>query len=175
MRRKEGRKRQKNSNCLGTCEKAAENGGSGGCFRRPFHLTLTRGPRRFRLLRQALTVSSLHVQAVSLLFFPPSSHKGPILGSSTSDPEIDFSRSLVGHGSRYMWDSVPICPSPSLPYSSPSLSLGVYPLSSPTRAFNHERNTIVISPCLSSSALDGFREPSKGRMMTLSSAQFGVV
>jgi hypothetical protein len=29
---------------LGACEKAAENGDSGGCFRRPFHLTPIREP-----------------------------------------------------------------------------------------------------------------------------------
>jgi hypothetical protein len=48
---------------------------------------------------------------------------------------------LVGHGSRYMWDSVPIYPwpSPSLPYSSSlSLSLDVYFLSSLTWAFNSD-------------------------------------
>jgi len=50
---------------------AAENGAFGGSFRRPFHRTPTRGPRRFRLLRQALAVASLHVQAGSWLFFPP--------------------------------------------------------------------------------------------------------
>jgi len=74
--------------------------------------------------------------------------------SSTSDPEMDFSRSLVGHGSRYMWDSVPIY-RPRLRFLTrpPSLSLGVYSLSSRTQAFNHERNTVAISP--SSSALDG--------------------
>jgi hypothetical protein len=44
--------------CPVPCETAAENGGSGGCFRRR--------PRRFRLLRQALTVLSLHMQAASL-------------------------------------------------------------------------------------------------------------
>jgi len=43
---------------------AAENGAFRGCFRRAFHRTPTREPRRFRLLRQALTVSSLHVQVV---------------------------------------------------------------------------------------------------------------
>jgi len=96
------------------------------------------------------------VQAISILFSP-----GTYFGSSTSDPEMDFSRSLVGHGPRYMWDSVPVClsPSPSLPYSSPSLSLGVYSLSSRTQAFNHERNAIAISSCLS--ALDGSREPGR--------------
>jgi len=46
---------------------------------------------------------------------------------------MDFSRSLICHGSRYMWDSVPISPSPSLSLPYPiSLSLGVYSLSSRT-------------------------------------------
>jgi hypothetical protein len=99
---------------------AAENDAFGGCFRRPFHSTPTRGPRRFRLPRQALTVSNLLLQAISILF----SH-GTYFGSSTFEPEMDFSRSLVGHDSRYMWDSVPICPSPSLslPYSGPLFKL----------------------------------------------------
>jgi hypothetical protein len=39
---------------------------------------------------------------------------------TASDAGMDFSRSLAGHGLRYMWGSTPICPSPSLPYS-PSL------------------------------------------------------
>jgi hypothetical protein len=39
----------------------------------------------------------------------------------------------------------------------PSFELGCYSLSSRTQAFNHERNAIAISPCLS--ALDGSREP----------------
>jgi len=47
-------------------EMAAENGGFRDCFQRPFHRTSAHGPRRFRLLRQALTVSSLHVQATDL-------------------------------------------------------------------------------------------------------------
>jgi hypothetical protein len=65
--------RTTNKYCQGTCEKAAENGGSGGCFRRPFHRTPTRGPRRFRLLYQALT--SL-LQPLSLLhsFAMPTIH-----------------------------------------------------------------------------------------------------
>jgi hypothetical protein len=41
----------------------------------------------------------------------------------------------------------------------PSLSLGVYSLSNRTRAFNHGRNAIEISPCLL--ALDGSREPGR--------------
>jgi hypothetical protein len=41
----------------------------------------------------------------------------------------------------------------------PSLSLGVYFLSSRARAFNHECNIVVIPYSLSSLALDGSREP----------------
>src|SRR5438045_5353930 len=50
---------------------------------------------------------------------------------------------------------------PRLPFLTrpPSLSLGVYSLSSRTQAFNHERNAIAISPCLS--ALDSSREPGR--------------
>jgi hypothetical protein len=43
----------------------------------------------------------------------------------------------------------------------PPLSLGVYSLSSRTRAFNHKRNNIAVPPCPSSSALDGSREPGR--------------
>jgi hypothetical protein len=54
--------------------------------------------------------------------FPYFSHFGP----STSDPEMVFFRSFVGHGLLHMWDSVPICPlpSPSLPYSSSLFEVG---------------------------------------------------
>ena len=52
--------------------------------------------------------------------------RGPILAPRPLTPEMDFSRSLAGHGSQYMWDFVPICP------------LGIYFLSSRTRAFNHQ-------------------------------------
>jgi hypothetical protein len=65
---------------LRTCGMAAENGAFVGCFRRPFHRT-----------------QHVHVQAISILF-----SQRTYFGSSTSDPEMDFSRSLVGHGSRYM-------------------------------------------------------------------------
>jgi hypothetical protein len=47
-----------------TCEKAAENGASGSCFRRLFHRTLTVRLAAWALT-QASTVSSLHVQAGS--------------------------------------------------------------------------------------------------------------
>src|ERR1700726_3838201 len=109
-------------------------------------------------------------------FFPspppsPPSPQGPILasrqgtyfGSSTSEPEMEFSRSLICHGSRYMWDSVPIYPSPSLslPYLTSLFELGCLLSFQPNRAFNHERNPIAISPCSSSSALDGSCEPGR--------------
>src|SRR5271169_5116114 len=65
------------------------------------------GPHHLCIV-QLLNGLSLHVPAISILF-----SQGTYFGSSTSNPEMDFSRSLVGHGSWYMWDSVPICPSPS--------------------------------------------------------------
>jgi hypothetical protein len=140
---------------------AAENGAFGGLFWRPIHHTPTRGPRRFRALTPSFNSFEPPCAGWFLTFLPPTSRQGTYFGSSTSELEMDFSRSLICHGSRYMWGSVPICPSPSisLPYSS--LSLNVYSLSSRTRAFNHERNTIIISPCSLSSALDGFRKPGK--------------
>jgi hypothetical protein len=73
------------------CEKAAENGVFGGCFRRCFHHTPTPGPRRFRLSRQAFTVSSRHAQVwflelrgagyLNLLLFPQSWHPSAPGGS----------------------------------------------------------------------------------------------
>jgi hypothetical protein len=38
-----------NHKSLGTCEKAAENGALGGCFRHPFHQRPSRAPGRFNL------------------------------------------------------------------------------------------------------------------------------
>ena|ERR1700722_19405831 len=83
------------------------------------------GPHHFRLLRQALSVSSLHCTGC---FLTPPSRKGPILAPRPLTLEMDFSRSLVGHGLRYIWDSVPIClsPSPLLPYSSSLFELGCF-------------------------------------------------
>ena len=62
------------------------------------------------LLRQALTGLSLYVASCfpnilsSLILL-----QATYFGSSTSDTEMDVSRSLVGHGSQYMGDSVPVC------------------------------------------------------------------
>jgi hypothetical protein len=68
------------------------------------------------LLRQALTGISLYVAGYFLTFFLPSPIllQGTYVGSSTSDTEMDVSRSLVGHGSQYMGDSVPVCLSPEV-------------------------------------------------------------
>src|SRR2546421_3608556 len=92
-------------------------------------------------------------------FSPPSPHpsdKGPILAPRPLNPKwtslsISYMSWLaVVHRPRFRFLTRP-----------PPLSLGVYSLSSRTRAFNHERNTIAVSPCSSSSALDGSREPGR--------------
>jgi hypothetical protein len=50
---------------------AAENGAFWGCFRRPFHRTPTRGPRRFRLLRQGLQSVTKSLKNVARAFWVP--------------------------------------------------------------------------------------------------------
>jgi hypothetical protein len=56
--------------------------------------------------------------------FPSPFSQATYFGFSTSDPKMDFSRPLASLGSRHMWDSVPICLSSSLPYSSSLSELG---------------------------------------------------
>ena len=92
---------------------------------------------------------------------PPSSHKGPILASRPLTPKwtsLDFLWVMAGGICGTLSPSVHL---PRLRFLTrpPSLSLGIYSLSSRTRTFNHERNTIAIPPYPSSSALDGSREP----------------
>src|SRR5271163_767464 len=61
---------------------------------------------------------------------------------------------------RSIWGTLsPFAHRPRFLTRPPSLSLGVYFLSSRTRAFNHERNTAAIPHSLSSPALDSSREP----------------
>jgi hypothetical protein len=103
-----------------------------GGFRRPFHPALTRGPHRFKLVLCSCASLDDFEPLRRRLFpdiLPPLSlipSQETYFRSSTSDAEMDFSRSLAGHGSHYMLDSVPICPSPSpsLPYSSSLSKLG---------------------------------------------------
>src|ERR1700734_1396965 len=60
---------------------------------------------------------------------------------------------------------VGLCPHLSIALAFASLpdllELGCLLSFQPNRAFNHEQNPIAISPCSSSSALDGSREPGR--------------
>jgi hypothetical protein len=75
---------------LCTCEKAAENGAFGSCFRHPFHRTPTRASGRFNLFlgpgapsaQRASTAEPLLIFSTSTLTHPshlPPSLEGPIL------------------------------------------------------------------------------------------------
>jgi hypothetical protein len=80
---------------------------------------------------------------------------GTYFGSSAS-PKMDLSRSVLWvmalgvYGTRF-----PTVHCPLLLTRPPSLSLGIYFLSSRTRALNYECTIITTSPCLSPSTLDG--------------------
>jgi hypothetical protein len=106
----------------------------GDCFRRLFHRTPTRASHRFnlfRLSRQASTVLSLprrpfliFSSSIFCLHLPVTPS---FLGTNTGDlfrllDPCARKRLLsiypADYGSRYIWDSVPICQSPSPPYSS---------------------------------------------------------
>ena len=80
--------------------KAAENGIAGGCFRCPFYRALTRGPRRFKLVLCSCAKAFYSFESLRagyfLTFFPPLTlSQATYFGSSTSDAEMDFSRSLA--------------------------------------------------------------------------------
>jgi hypothetical protein len=130
----------------GTCERAAENGASGGCFRRPFHCTPTRRPRRFKLtppsfdgfepLRCTLTFSPL----------PSPPRKRPILAPrplTLKWTSLDLLRVMVRGICGTLFPPVH---RPHFLTHPPSLRLAVYFLCSPTRVFNHE---ITIPSCRS--------------------------
>jgi hypothetical protein len=83
-----------------TCEKAAENGAWGGCFRRRFHRTPTREPRRFKPFSRSCAKPSTR------RLFPDSSpslptfYKGPILAPRPLSPKwtsLDFLRVVPGN------------------------------------------------------------------------------
>jgi hypothetical protein len=85
---------------LGIYEKAAENGILSTTPQ-------TREPRRFKLVwRQAWTVFEPPQRMLVPDILPPFpsnpkklSYRGPIFGPRPLTPEMDFSRSLAGHGS----------------------------------------------------------------------------
>jgi hypothetical protein len=147
---------------LGTCEKVAEKGDFGSCFRAPSHRTQPAaltflGPRR-----QACKVSlSLHGIPFSTLSIPsPPFPERPILGSSSSVPKMDLSRftlrAMVGGIYRMLF---PSGFRPSLPSRPPSLSLGVYSLFSRIHVLSHGRTIIAITACLFPPTLDDSRFP----------------
>jgi hypothetical protein len=85
--------------------------------------------------------------------------RGPILGPRPLTPRNELFSSPCGPWLSIYETLSPFAHRPHFHTHPPSLSLGVYFLSSRTRAFNHERNIVAIPHCLSSSALDGSREP----------------
>ena len=128
---------------LGTCDYAAENGGFGGCFRQPFHQSLTRAPGRFNpflgFSRQAFQglepQAGLPTFSPIFSYYPPSLtfSEGPILVPQTRFPKWASLRS-AGPGSQYIWTVFPTSPSFLPPSSSSrhhspsSASLFVLPL-----------------------------------------------
>jgi hypothetical protein len=82
---------------LCTCEKAAENGAFGGCFRHPFHHTPTHTSGRFNPFlgssapsaQRASTVETLLTFSISTLTLPtsPPSSEGPILAPRALSPK----------------------------------------------------------------------------------------
>jgi hypothetical protein len=147
---------------LCTCEREAENGSQSRRFRRPFHRTPTHASGRFNLFlgprRQACKVSlSLHGRPwVTFSTHSPSPPlpERPILGSSSSVPKMDLSRStlrvMAGGIYRMLFLSG---------FRPPSLSLGVYSLFSRIHVSSHGRTTIAIPACVFPPTLDDSRFP----------------
>jgi hypothetical protein len=109
-------------------------------------------------LRQALTVLSLCSAGSFLTFFPlPPLTRDLFWAPRPLIPEMDFSRYLRVMAHNICGTLSPICP--SLPYSSSLSKLGCLLSFQPNLGFNNERNIVGILPCISSSALDGSREP----------------
>jgi hypothetical protein len=129
----------------------------------------TREPRRFKLVLASCAKLGRFLGPPSAGWFlatfpPPNTQKnlltrGPILAPRPLTPEMDFPRSLAVMAHSICGTLSPFTHRPRFLTCPPSLSLGVYFLSSRTRAFNHERNIVAILHCLSSSALDGSHEP----------------
>jgi hypothetical protein len=156
---------------LGTCEKAAENGAFGTCFRHPFHRPQTRASGRFNLFlgsgapsaQRASTAEPLFTFSISTLTHPP--HLPPFLrgtyfGSTSSVPKMDSSPSTLRIMARGICRTVlPTGLRPRLPIHRGPLSSAVYSLFSRTQASSHERTTIAIPPCPFSSTLDRTRVP----------------
>jgi hypothetical protein len=142
---------------LGTCEMVAENGRFGGCFRHPFHQSLTRAPGRFNLFFRLLPPSVPRLAHVFDIFsYSPSltSSEGPILAPRALfpkwapralSPKWASLRSTCGS-----WLAVYMGPSSQPVFALASLV--VLPLLS--SALSHECTTIANPPCVSSSTLD---------------------
>ena len=75
------------------CEMVAENGRFGGCFRHPFHQSLTRAPGRFNhFLGFSHQAFELFTARFRHLFFPPPHFlRGAYFSSSSSLPNMGFS------------------------------------------------------------------------------------
>jgi len=107
-----------------TCEKAAENGAFGCCFRHPFHHTPTRASGRFNLF---LGSGAPSAQRASTADFCCSRFRHP-LSLTPLLPQRDLfwlhelcpqngllSIYLAHHGSRYIYRPSPLLPYPSSP------------------------------------------------------------
>jgi hypothetical protein len=134
----------------------------GGCFRHTFHHTPTHRLGRFNLFlgssapsaQRASTVELLLTFSTSTLTLPtsPPSSEGTYFGSTSSVPKMDSSPSTLRIMACGIYRTV-------LPTGLRPLSSGVYSLFSHTHASSHERTTIAIRPCSSSSTLDRTRVP----------------
>jgi hypothetical protein len=139
------------------CERVAENGAFGSCFR---HLSTT--PQPASLARQApgepppqnpFSTSTL----THSLHLPPFL-RGTYFGSTSSVPKMDPSPSTLRVMTRGIYRTVlPTGLRPPLPVHHRPLSSGVYSLFGPTEASSYEHTTIAASPCPSSSTLDRTR------------------
>jgi hypothetical protein len=132
--------RQANHISLCICEKVAENGAFGGCFRHPFHHTLTgyeltaltlfrlqRAKRPESLRRRTVAhVFDIHSHSLSL---PPHFLRGTYIGSTSSVPKMDSSPSTLRIMARGTYRTVSLTGlRPRLPIHRRPLSLGFYSL-----------------------------------------------
>ena len=114
------------------CEMVIENGRFGGCFRHPFHQSLTRAPGRFnhflgfsRQAFQEFELCTADLLTFSTSFLTPLPHffGGAYFGSSSSLPKMGFSPIYLRVPARRVYGTVfstglrpclPCCPPSSL-------------------------------------------------------------
>jgi hypothetical protein len=132
---------------------AAENGCFGGCFRHPFHQSLTRAPSRFipflgfsRQAFQGFELSTADLLTFSTSFLTPLPHffRGAYFGSSSSLPKMGFSPIYLRVLARSIYGT--IFPTGLRPYLPRRPLLLVLPLLS--SALSHECTTIANPPCV---------------------------